>query len=140
MGLVIVLYFLGHALDHLRIPLLDTLEAILYDVRLRLTMPNTVDDRIVILDIDEKSLRERENGGEGHWPWPRDRIALLLDKLFDRYGIAVVGFDVVFAERDESSGIRVLERLADGEMKDVTGFIPPLSRFAISVLTARLFP
>jgi adenylate cyclase len=128
MGLVIVTYFLGHALDYFRIPLLDTLEAIIYDVRLRLTMPNTVDDRIVILDIDENSLREREQGGEGHWPWPRDRIALLLDKLFDRYGIAVVGFDVVFAERDESSGIRVLERLADGDLKGVAGFVPALQK------------
>ena len=127
-GLVIVLFFLGHALDHYRVPVLETFEAIIYDVRLRLTMPRTLDDRIVILDIDEKSLLEREKGGEGRWPWPRDRLALLLDKLFDRYGIAVVGFDVVFAERDESSGIRVLERLADGELKSVTGFLPVLEK------------
>jgi adenylate cyclase len=128
MGLVIVLFFLGHALDHYRIPMLDTLEAIIYDVRLRLTMPNTVDDRIVILDIDERSLSEREKGGEGHWPWPRHRLALLLDKLFDKYGIAVVGFDIVFAERDESSGIRVLEQLAGGELKGVTEFAPALEK------------
>jgi adenylate cyclase len=127
-GLVIVLFFLGHARDHYRIPVIETFEAIVYDARLRLTMPRTLDDRIVILDIDEKSLLEREKGGEGRWPWPRDRLALLLDKLFDRYGIAVVGFDVVFAERDESSGIRVLERLADGELKSVTGFLPVLEK------------
>jgi adenylate cyclase len=128
MGLVIVAYFLGHTLDYFKIPILERLEAIIYDVRVRLTMPRTVDDRIVILDIDEKSLREREQGGEGHWPWPRDRIALLLDKLFDKYQIAVVGFDVVFAERDESSGIRVLEALADGELKSVSGFVPALEK------------
>ena len=128
MGLVIVGFFLGHTLDHYRIPVLDRFEAILYDARVRLTMPRTVDDRIVILDIDEKSLQEREQGGEGHWPWPRHRLALLLDKLFDRYGVAVVGFDVVFAERDESSGIRVLEALADGELKAVSGFIPVLEK------------
>ena len=128
MGLLIVAFFLGHSLDHYKVPLLERFEAIIYDARLRLTMPRTVDDRIVILDIDEKSLQEREKGGEGHWPWPRHRIALLLDKLFDRYGIAVVGFDVVFAERDESSGIRVLERLADGELKNVAGFLPVLEK------------
>lgn len=127
-GLALMVVFLGHSLDHYRIPMLDRFEAIIYDARLRLTMPRTVDDRIVILDIDEKSLLERDKGGEGRWPWPRDRLALLLDKLFDRYGISVVGFDVVFAERDESSGIRVLERLAQHELKSVTGFIPVLEK------------
>src|SRR5262249_49551416 len=68
------------------------------------------------------SLQEREKGGEGRWPWPRDRLALLLDKLFDRYQIAIVGFDVVFAERDESSGIRVLERLGQKELREVREF------------------
>jgi adenylate cyclase len=128
MGCLIVAFFLGHALDHYKIPILERFEAIIYDARLRLTMPRTVDDRIVILDIDEKSLQERELGGEGRWPWPRHRIALLLDKLFDKYGIAVVGFDVVFAERDESSGIRVLEQLADGELKAVSAFLPVLEK------------
>ena len=121
-GMAIVAVFLAHAIHLLRIPLFDNLEAIVYDTRLRLTMPRTVDPRVVILDIDEKSLQEKEKGGEGRWPWPRDRLALLLDKLFDKYGIAVVGFDVVFAERDESSGIRVLEQLGQRELKGVSQF------------------
>jgi len=123
-GLVVVAVFLAHAIAvrGLRLPLLDNLEAMVYDIRLRLTMPQTVDPRIAILNIDEKSLAEREHGGEGHWPWPRDRLALLLDKLFDRYEVSIVGFDVVFAERDESSGIRMLERLSERELRDVTQF------------------
>ena len=123
-GLIVVAVFLAHAIElwGLRLPLLANLEAIVYDTRLRLTMPQTVDPRIVILDIDEKSLAEKERGGEGRWPWPRDRLALLMDKLFDRYEIAVVGFDVVFSERDESSGIRVLERLSERELRDVPQF------------------
>ena len=123
-GLIVVLVFIVHAIGlwGLQLPLLEKLEAIIYDTRLQLTMPGGVDTRIVILDIDEKSLAEREKGGEGRWPWPRDRLALLLDKLFDRYQIAVLGFDVVFAERDESSGIRVLERLGAGELRDVPQF------------------
>jgi adenylate cyclase len=129
-GLIVVLVFLTHSVGlwDLHLPLLDTLEAIIYDTRLKLTMPRTVDTRIVILDIDEKSLAEKEKGGEGRWPWPRDRLALLLDKLFDRYGIAIVGFDVVFAERDESSGIRVLERLGNRELRDVQQFHSVFSR------------
>ena len=123
-GLVVVLVFLVHTVKlwDLRLPLIDQLESIIYDARLNLTRPGGVDPRVVILDIDEKSLAERENGGEGRWPWPRDRMALLLDKLFDKYEIAVLGFDVVFAERDESSGIRVLEKLATRELREVPQF------------------
>ena len=68
-GLVITSLFLAHATHLFRLPLLEKLEAIVYDTRLRLTMPRTVDPRIVILDIDEKSLLEKEKGGEGRWPW-----------------------------------------------------------------------
>jgi adenylate cyclase len=127
-GLIAVTMFLGHAAELYRLRLIDNLENIIYDTRLRLTMPGTVDQRIVILDIDEKSLAEKEKGGEGHWPWPRDRLALLLDRLFDRYQIAIVGFDIVFAERDESSGIRVLERLASRELRDVPQFQSVLAK------------
>ena len=133
LGLLVVVVFLGHVISSARkeplyqLPLISTLEAVIYDTRVRLTMPRTVDSRVVIVDIDEKSLLERERGGEGRWPWPRDRLALLLDKLFDKYGIAIVGFDIVFAERDESSGIRVLERLSEKELHDVPQFQTVLS-------------
>src|SRR5262245_45062480 len=103
-------------------------------------MPRTVDPRIVVVDIDEKSLQEREKGGEGRWPWPRDRLALLLNKLFDKYQIAIVGFDVVFAERDESSGIRVLERLGQKELRDVPQFQTALGSVEPQLEYDREFP
>lgn len=117
LGLLIVLVFVGNAARFYRLGFVDQLSAVLYDYRLKLTMPRTVDDRIVILDIDEKSLKE-----EGRWPWSRDRLGLLMDKLFDKYGIAVVGFDVVFAEKDESSGLKVLQKLGQNQLKGDAGF------------------
>ena len=117
LGLLLVLVFLGSAAKFYQIGFIQQLDNILYDYRLRLTMPRKVDDRIVILDIDEKSLKE-----EGRWPWSRDRMALLMDKLFDRHGIAVAGFDVVFAEKDESSGFKVLQELGRNQLKDVPQF------------------
>ena len=80
-------------------------------------MPRGIDDRVVILDIDEKSLQE-----VGRWPWPRDTMARIIDKLFDKYQIGVVGFDVVFAESDYSSGIRALDEMAKKELRQVAGF------------------
>ena len=73
--------------------------------------------RVVILDIDEKSL-----GEIGRWPWSRNVMAELVDKLFDQHGVGLLAFDVVFAERDASSGIDVIDRLAQGELKDVPAF------------------
>lgn len=97
--------------------LLSRLEALTYDMRVRLTMPQTVDERIVILDIDERSLSE-----QGRWPWGRDKIARLVNLLFDKYQVNTLGFDVVFAEPDTSSGVGTLERLAQGELKNDPGF------------------
>ncbi len=116
-GLAIVLAFIGHAAQFYNVGLITRLDNIIYDARLRLTMPGTVDERIVILDIDEKSLQE-----VARWPWPRDVMARLMNKLFDDYQLAIVGFDVVFAERDLSSGIGRLDELAQKELKQVAGF------------------
>jgi adenylate cyclase len=123
LGLVLVLVFLGNAANFYHIGLVNKLDDILYDYRLRLTMPGGTDSRIVILDIDEKSLKE-----EGRWPWSRDRLALLMDKLFDGYGVAVAGFDVVFAEKDESSGFKVLQELGRNQLKDVPQFHSALAQ------------
>ncbi len=124
-ALSVVLVFCGHAARHFELPFLQRLEALLYDARVRLTMPGTVDDRIVIVDIDERSLAQ-----EGRWPWPRDRVGVLLDRLFDEYGAQLVAFDVVFAEPDRSSGLHVLEALADGELARVDGLRPALDAIA----------
>jgi adenylate cyclase len=117
LGLVITLFFIGHAARYFEVPIITQLDNIIYDARLQLTMPRGVDERIVILDIDEKSLEE-----VGRWPWSRALLAQLVDKLFGKYQTAVLGLDVVFAEADDSSGIRVLDRLAQGSLKDVAQF------------------
>ncbi len=117
LGLAIALFFAGHAAHAYRVGFIEQLDRIIYDARLRLTMPGRGDARIVILDIDEKSL-----GEIGRWPWSRNVVARLLDKLFDEHGVALVGFDVVWAERDLSSGIEVLDALARGELRDAAGF------------------
>jgi adenylate cyclase len=116
-GIAITLFFVGHAARFYQVGFITQLDNIIYDARLRLTMPGTADDRIVILDIDEKSL-----GEIGQWPWKRNVMADLMHKLFEQYGIAVLGFDVVWAEPDTSSGIATLDALASRDLKQVPGF------------------
>ena len=134
LGVMLVLLFVGNAAHFYRLHFVDRLSAILYDYRLRISMPNTHDDRIVILDINEKSLKE-----EGRWPWSRDRMALLMDQLFDRYGVAVVGFDVVFAERDNSSGLGVLQKLGQDQLKNDVGFQAALNQITPQLEYDKLF-
>ncbi len=117
LGLAITFFFIGHAARIYEVGLIQQLDNIIYDTRLKLTMPGKGDPRIVILDIDEKSL-----GEIGRWPWSRNVMARLINKLFDQYGIAMIGFDVVWAERDTSSGMDVLDALARRELKDVGTF------------------
>ena len=117
LGAVLILLLLGHAARLYQLSFLNHLDAILYDVKTRLTLPGGVDDRVVILDIDERSLAE-----VGRWPWSRDKLARLTDTLFDRYGIALLGIDIVFAEPDESSGLKTMERLASGELRGHAAF------------------
>jgi len=51
----------------------------------------------VIVDIDERSLKQY-----GQWPWPRYRIATLIDKLRN-LGASSIGLDMLFAEEDRAS-------------------------------------
>ncbi|MFI4952196.1 MAG: CHASE2 domain-containing protein [Burkholderiales bacterium] len=123
-GLLIIAVFLLHPLTQIgKTSLLAKLEAIAYDTRLKLTLPNRGDPQVVIIDINEPSLQR-----EGRWPWSRDKLARLTTQLFERYQVRAVGFDVVFAEPDRSSGIDVLERLAQRDLKDDRSYAETLDR------------
>ncbi|MEO0329033.1 MAG: adenylate/guanylate cyclase domain-containing protein [Pseudomonadota bacterium] len=52
---------------------------------------------IAIVDLDEQSLRQY-----GQWPWPRTRIAELIDKL-TQLGAVTIAFDIIFSEPDRLS-------------------------------------
>jgi adenylate cyclase len=90
--------------------LIQRAELLVYDMRLNATLPDkpTVDDRIVIVTIDEKSLRQ-----QGHWPWPRDKLALMTKRMLES-GAAVIGFDVMFAEAEENSARQLLRDIGNG--------------------------
>ena len=122
-SLVLLLLLLGHVGKLYNLGFIDTVDAVLYDLKIRLFQPPGNDERVVIVDVDEKSLQEI-----GRWPWSRDVTARLTRNLFEQYGAAAVGFDVVFAEADQSSGLPVLERLARGPLAGDGGFASSLAR------------
>jgi adenylate cyclase len=65
-----------------------------------------------VIDIDEASLKEF-----GQWPWPRDRMARLVDRLSEM-GAAAIAFDILFSEPDRLSPRTV--------MRDVVGVDPSI--------------
>ncbi|MCB5190337.1 adenylate/guanylate cyclase domain-containing protein [Methylobacillus arboreus] len=111
LGLLVAGILLGHTAGLINLGFVHSLEHFAYDAKLQLLMPGGQDDRIVIVDIDESSLQQ-----EGHWPWSRHKLAHLLDRLFDEYQAKVVAFDVVFAEKDESSGLANLQRIRQAKL------------------------
>ncbi len=127
-GLFFVGLFTGHVLQFYTLPLIKRLELTAYDTRLQYTAPYTTDSRVAIIDIDENSLREKEFGGEGRWPWPRDRLAKLIDQLITRYDVSLVALDILLAERDESSGINTLEFLAANTLRNDNAFQASLAQ------------
>jgi len=111
---IAILPFLTHALGVYPIEFLTRVENYLYDVRVRLTLADDVDPRVVIVDIDEVSM-----AAEGRWPWRRDKLAALVNTLFDDYGVRVVGFDVIFPEPEETTALALLKELeADPQLSD----------------------
>ena len=115
-------------------PFIKQLENWTYDARLNFTRPNTIDDRIVILDIDENSLAE-----VGRWPWGRDKLARIVDNLFDHYEVDVVGFDIVFAEKDESSGLEKFEQLANTTLRGDEDYQQALAEIRPSLMHDKIF-
>ncbi|MGH9314995.1 MAG: CHASE2 domain-containing protein [Vicinamibacterales bacterium] len=82
---------------------LQTIELKTYDLRLRAAArPETARKDIVLVEIDESSLRQLEPLA-GRWPWPRAIYASLLDFLAGA-GARAIAIDVLFLERDTREG------------------------------------
>ena len=123
-----VIDYSGEERGRSSIAFLQRLEEQAYDMRLRATMPEKIDPRIVIIDIDERTL-----AAEGRWPLSRDRWVLLLKQLFDNYKLKVVGFDVFFSEPDSSSGLNTLESLGKTVFKSSAEFQEKLNELRPSL-------
>src|SRR5262249_29026992 len=80
------------------VPIVDQLRNLVFDSYQR-QRPRAyrADLPVRIVDIDEESLKRL-----GQWPWPRDLMARLVDRLGEQ-GAATVALDIIFAEPDRFS-------------------------------------
>ena len=88
----------------LEAPFFDSIELRTYDFRVKSRQVAQPSSAVVLALIDEKSLDT-----EGRWPWPRSRMAALVDRL-SQDGAKVIAFDVGFLEPDENSQLRLLDQ------------------------------
>lgn len=84
------------ALRTLDLPLLEAARLAIFDGYQRLAPRPRPAAPVKVVDIDDPSL-----AAIGQWPWPRHKMALLVDRLTEA-GAAVIVFDIVFAEPDRT--------------------------------------
>ena len=80
----------------------------LRDVFIKVQKSNAPEPRILVVDIDETSTAEL-----GPWPWPRERIADLVETLLTDYGARGVALDILMPEPADAAGDARLAMLAE---------------------------
>ena len=123
LSILVLIIMLLNTSGVLHINVINQIEHFTYDLRLNLMMPRGIDNRIVIIDIDEKSLKE-----QGRWPWGRNQLATLINQAFDHYHVNTLGFDVVFAEKDESSGLKSLAYIQSHYLSNDAAFAAAITQ------------
>lgn len=112
---------------------IEILRARAFDFYQRLKPRENPPERpVMIVDIDEASIARL-----GQWPWPRNLIAGLVEKIAEG-GAAAVGFDVMFPEADRTSPAKLAETLPglDGETRDRLLALPDNDRRLAEALAA----
>lgn len=71
----------------------------LRDQLIRRQASAATEQRLAVIDIDETSL-----AAAGPWPWPRERIATMIEQLLGDYGARGVALDLVLPEPSDAGG------------------------------------
>ncbi len=89
--------------------------------------PHQTIPQVVVIDIDNKSVQQ-----EGRWPWPRNKIAELINKL-KQNGVVTIGTDIVMAEAEVNYAIGLKDELKKmmpqlpSEQKQFTNFLEQIA-------------
>ncbi|MEK6543141.1 MAG: CHASE2 domain-containing protein [Elusimicrobiota bacterium] len=86
---------------------LETIELKFYDIRSASRIPDNPAKEIALVTIDNDSL-----GKLGRWPWPRSRMAQLLDFLSQEANRPkVIGLDILFSEPEQNLGLQATQQI-----------------------------
>jgi len=114
--LIFILISLGLSSSYLYLPkYFQSLDNRVRDFYFKFRGSEKSSENIVIIDIDEKSLKAL-----GQWPWERDKFAQILTNL-TKNGAGIIGLDIIFAEADKTSPKR-LARIWDIDTKGMPDY------------------
>ncbi len=102
-GFGITIFILFLSLMHF--DFIDILENKTYDLRVRNNQIRTPNKEIVIVAIDEKSIKRL-----GRWPWSRRVISDLLERI-NQAGAKVVFIDAIFSEPENARILKQIESI-----------------------------
>jgi len=103
----LIILSLAISIKIMNFPLVEMFQNKVFDTFQSFQPRQYQDVPVRIIDVDEASLKKI-----GQWPWPRNKIAAIVDRLHQA-GVAVIVFDILFSEYDNTSPSRILPILAE---------------------------
>ncbi len=117
--IIIMLYLVLMAINP---KFINNLEMKFYDLMFNLRGSEPIGSEVAIVAIDDKSIK-----AIGRWPWSRKEISRLVEVL-GRAEAKVIGFDIIFAEKQESLEGNTLSRLQE-KMQQRSWKLPELQQW-----------
>src|SRR4030043_65024 len=88
-------------LSYIGLPFFEKIERRIYDKGIEYSSADYQgDDRIILIDIDDKSLTDL-----GPWPWPRHVIAEMIE-LLNREGAKLIGLNIPINKKEINEGLK----------------------------------
>ena len=85
----------------------EGVEGKLYDVRARLRARPKTAENVMLVGIDDDSIRQI-----GRWPWPRSYMADMVDQLAEAQA-KVIGVDIFFPDAELNPGLQEVRRMKE---------------------------
>ena len=104
MVIVAVITIIFMIFAYIGLPFFEMMERRIYDKGIKYaTEDNLVDDRIILIDIDDKSLADL-----GPKPWPRHIIAEMIE-LLNMEGAKLIGLNIPLYEKEINEGLKEIK-------------------------------
>lgn len=106
---IVILAIIAFSIALWRPDFVEQIELTTLDQRFKMRGPIAADERIVIVSVDDDAISEI-----GRWPWSRDIMADLLDRIAGQYDAKTIAMDIVFSEA-QNNPLAETVRLLEGD-------------------------
>lgn len=110
-------------------PTLNSFTGTYTDLKFRWRGPQAPPEKVVIVAVDDYSLENL-----GRWPWSRDVMGLLTERLFES-GVKAVGFDIVFSEEEKVVSLELKDALEKRNLSNLLKEFDNDAKFSETIKT-----